>query len=157
MATVNETVAKKDSGTEANAHGNGPDPKTLAGLCYIPILFINILVPLYVLITGKGGRFAKFHAVQALLMYVAYFILVQLVMIPYYLAFGSIYADLFSGKQVGTAALSSMGGMFVMMIPTMLLFVGFLIYSIYLAVKAFGGNEAQVPVIGKYAAGVAGN
>jgi len=147
----------KNVETQAKPQGTGIDPKTLAGLCYIPVAFINVLVPLYVLITGKGGRFAKFHAVQALLMYVAYFILIQLVMIPYYLAFGTIYADLFAGKQVGTAALSSMSGMFVMMIPTMLLFIGFLVYSVYLAIKAFGGNEIQVPVIGKYAASVAGN
>lgn len=147
----------KSAETQVKNQGAGTDPKTLAGLCYIPILFINIIVPLYVLLSGKGGKFAKFHAVQALIMYVAYFVAVQLVMIPYYLAFGSLYAGIFTGKQVGAAALSSMGGMFLMMIPTMLLGVAFLAYSIFLAIKAFGGNEVRVPIIWKYAAKVAGN
>ena len=156
MATENEAVGK-NAEAPAKTPGTGVDPKTLAGLCYIPILFINILVPLYVLITGKGGRFAKFHAVQALILGVVYFVAAQLVMIPYYIAFGSLYASIFSGKAMNAATFSSMGGMFLMMIPVMLLGVAFLVYSIYLAVKAFGGAEVRVPVIGKYAAGVAGN
>jgi uncharacterized membrane protein len=153
MATENAM----DKGPETPAKSAEISPKTLAGLCYMPFLLINVLVPLYVLLTGKGGRFAKFHAAQALLMYVAYFILMQLIMIPYYLAFGTIYADLFTGKQVGAAALSSMGSMFALMVPSMLFGVAFLLYSIYLAIKAFGGADVHVPVIGKYAEKIAGN
>lgn len=155
MATGNEADAKKREETPAKS--TEIDPKTLAGLCYIPFLLINILVPLYVLLSGKGGRFAKFHAAQALLLAVVYFILMQIVMIPYYLAFGSLYASIFTGKAASMAALGSMGGMFMLMIPSMLLGVAFLVYSIYLAIKAFGGSEIRVPVVGKYAEKIAGN
>jgi uncharacterized membrane protein len=40
----------------------------LAGLCYLPVPIINVIVPFYVIMARKGGSYAEFHAKQSLLL-----------------------------------------------------------------------------------------
>jgi len=48
--------------------------RLLAALCYIPFFLINIIAMLYVLVGHKGGKFARFHAIQSIFLLVAYIV-----------------------------------------------------------------------------------
>jgi uncharacterized membrane protein len=120
----------------------GLDGNLAAALGY-PIGIIAIIS----LIMEKENRFVKFHALQSVLLHVAYIVLAIVVVILFIiLAFVGMAASMAtnSGAGVGLMGLLSMLIWFALLIT----YVGALIYA---AVKAYGGDMFKLPVIGNMA------
>ena len=46
----------------------GLDPNVAAGLAYLPICGINLIMSIIILVTDKTNKLARFHAFQSLLL-----------------------------------------------------------------------------------------
>ena len=125
--------------------------RILSALGYLPVTMIHILIPLYVLITKEGGKFAKFHAIQSLAFYAALMLVNGILAIPYMLVFGYVYLGMFSGFGSGAGAeiFKSMGLIFVAIIPMLLVSAAYTLGSLYLAYSAFQGRKVMLPFIGR--------
>lgn len=120
----------------------GLDGNLAAALGY-PIGIIAIIC----LIMEKENRFVKFHALQSILLHVAYIVLAIVVVILFIiLAFVGMAASMAtnSGAGVGLMGLLSMLIWFALLAT----YVGALIYT---AVKAYGGAMFKLPIIGNMA------
>jgi uncharacterized membrane protein len=98
-----------------------------AALCYVPLCCLNIVWAVYVVVAEKQSRFLRFHAFQSLLFagaLIAAAIVVQIV----------------------TVISTSLGW-----ILSLLLMVIALGGSIFLAVKAYSGEEFELPQLGAMA------
>jgi uncharacterized membrane protein len=120
----------------------GLDGNVAAALGY-PIGIIALIS----LIMEKENRFVKFHALQSLLLFAAAIVVM--------IALWVIGAILFVGGMAASAATNSsaLGGLVGMLLGLVwLVFVIALIAAIVMgAVKAYGGNEFKLPVIGNMA------
>ncbi|HYX30899.1 MAG TPA: hypothetical protein VE863_20340 [Pyrinomonadaceae bacterium] len=129
----------------------GIDGNVAAAIGY-PIGIIAIIC----LIIDKENRFVKFHAVQSLLLHVA-FIVVWIALIILFMIFGIIFgvAASAAGGSAG-GGLASLFGLlsFVIWIVFIVAYIGGLIMA---AVKAYGGNMFRLPIIGNMAAKWSGN
>jgi len=103
------------------------------------------------LVMEKENRFVKFHALQAVLLYVGWIVLM--------IAFWIIAIILTVVGVAASAATNSgaMGGLFGGLLSLLGLVIGlaFLIGIILAAVKAYQGQEFKLPVIGNIAANFA--
>lgn len=105
------------------------------------------IIAIICLIMEKENRFVKFHALQSILLHVAYIVLaIVVVFIFIILTFVGIAAS---------AATNSGAGMGLMGMLSILiwfaLIVAYLAALIMTAVKAYGGNMFKLPVIGNLA------
>jgi uncharacterized membrane protein len=120
----------------------GLDGNVAAALGY-PIGIIAIIS----LIMEKENRFVKFHALQSILLHVGFFVVAIAVWI-----IGVILA--IAGMAAAAATNSgALGGIVGMLFGLLwlVLIVAYLGGLIYAAVKAYGGNEFKLPVIGNMA------
>ena len=120
----------------------GLDGNVAAALGY-PIGIIAIIS----LIMEKENRFVKFHALQSILLHVGFFVVAIAVWI-----IGVILA--IAGMAAAAATDSgALGGIVGMLFGLLwlVLIVGYLGGLIYAAVKAYGGNEFKLPIIGNMA------
>jgi uncharacterized membrane protein len=46
----------------------GLDPNVAAGLAYLPICAVNLIMSIIILVTDKTNKLARFHAMQSLLL-----------------------------------------------------------------------------------------
>lgn len=114
----------------------GLDANVGAMLCYLPICAINLIYSIIVLVTEKENRMVRFHAFQSLLLMAAAFVVL--------FAFGFIGGIL--ATAMNSLAISAVMGL----ITWGLLFV-FIGIAIFMCVKAFGGSQYKLPVIGDMA------
>jgi uncharacterized membrane protein len=126
----------------------GLDGNVAAALGY-PIGIIAIIC----LIMEKENRFVKFHALQSILLHVAFIVVAIAVWI-----IGIILVIVGLAASAATNS-SAFGGLFSMLFGLIWLaviaaYIGGLIYA---AVKAYGGNKFMLPVIGGMADKWAGN
>jgi uncharacterized membrane protein len=122
----------------------GLDGNVAAALGY-PIGIIAIIS----LIIEKENRFVRFHALQSLLLHVAWIVIVIVLMFLFFiLAIFGIAASATAGEAGGAAA-----GIFSMLIGLiwMVVIAAYIGGLIYAAVKAYGGNKFMLPVIGAMA------
>jgi uncharacterized membrane protein len=120
--------------------GPGPlglDPKMAAMLCYTPLCAINLIMSVICLATGGENRFVKFHAKQSLFLAVIVVVLSVVVQI----------ISLILGQIGGVAAVLG----FVISLAFLLVVLVFVGLSIFLMIKAFGGDKLKLPVIGDLA------
>jgi uncharacterized membrane protein len=120
----------------------GLDGNVAAALGY-PIGIIAIIC----LIMEKENRFVKFHALQSILLHVGFFVVAIAVWI-----IGVILA--IAGMAAAAATNSgALGGIVGMLFGLLwlVLIVAYLGGLIYAAVKAYGGAEFKLPVIGNMA------
>jgi len=121
----------------------GLDGNLAAALGY-PIGILAIVC----LIMEKENRFVKFHALQSILWFAVYFVVIIALMI-----LGVIIGIL---GVAASAASSSAGagvgiiGMLVWLL-WLVVFFGWLIMLILAAVKAYGGIEYKLPIVGNMA------
>ena len=105
-------------------------------LCYVPCC-IGLIFAIVVVIVEKQSRFLRFHAFQSLLLHAAVFVVG--------LAFMFVSIGL-SMMHLGIASH--------LLLPVRLLIgFGFFALCIFLMVKANGGEETELPVIGPMAKG----
>ncbi len=126
----------------------GLDGNVAAALGY-PIGIIAIIC----LIMEKENRFVKFHALQSILLHVAFIVVAIAVWI-----IGIILVIVGVAASAATNS-SAFGGLFSMLFGLIWLAViaGYIGGLIYAAVKAYGGNKFMLPVIGGMADKWAGN
>lgn len=116
----------------------GLDANVAAGLCYLPICGINLIMSIIVLVTDKTNKLARFHAFQSLLLLAAALV----IEIPAYFLMVILLV-------MNSTITSLLGGLFglVLGIFGLAVFV-FLIISL---IKAFQGQIYKIPVIGNFA------
>ena len=114
----------------------GMAPNVAGLLCYVPCC-IGLIFSIVVAIAEKQNRSVRFHAFQSLLFHAAFIVLM--------FAIGAGYAVL------GILGLDAVG--VILWLLQMLAFVGFVGILIFLMVKANGGEEFELPVIGPMAKG----
>jgi uncharacterized membrane protein len=126
----------------------GLDGNVAAALGY-PIGIIAIIS----LIMEKENRFVKFHALQSILLHVAFIIVAIVVWIV-----GVILVIVGIAASAATNS-SAFGGLFSMLFGLIWLVViaGYIGGLIYAAVKAYGGDKLMLPVIGAMADKWTGN
>ncbi len=126
----------------------GLDGNVAAALGY-PIGIIAIIC----LIMEKENRFVKFHALQSILLHVAFIVVAIGVWI-----IGIILVIVGVAASAATNS-SAFGGLFSMLFGLIWLAViaGYIGGLIYAAVKAYGGNKFMLPVIGGMADKWTGN
>ena len=113
----------------------GLDPNVAAGLAYIPICAVGLIMSIIILVTDKTNKLARFHAFQSLLLMGVSIILYVIV-----------------GLIVGVAAAADSGAM--ALLGTLLYFavlIGILGAIIFSCIKAFMGQIFKLPVIGNMA------
>ncbi len=121
----------------------GLDGNVAAALGY-PIGIIAIIS----LIMEKENRFVKFHAFQAVFLYAALIVIwIGLVVLSLILGIIGIAAS--SAGSAGSAIGSIIGLLWSLV--WLAVFLGGLIAVILGAVKAYGGNEFKLPIIGNMA------
>ena len=110
----------------------GLDPNVAAGLAYLPVCFIGLIMSIIIIATDKTNKFARFAAFQSVLLHATLIVGYILVMIV---------------AVVGAAAQSTIISLFslliwlvVIIVPVICLLVG--------CVMAFMGKQFKVPVIG---------
>ncbi len=120
----------------------GLDGNLAAALGY-PIGIIAIIC----LIMEKENRFVKFHALQALLLYVAWIVL----MVAFWII--AIILAVVGAAASAAANSGAIGGVFGGLLSLLGLVIGlaFLIGLILAAVKAYQGVQFKLPIIGNMA------
>lgn len=104
--------------------------------------YIIGLVALILVFIEKDNKFVRFHAIQSLLWVVAYIVTIIAVMIVG-LILGAVLSQVSSG-------LGAIVGILFMLIyfGAILGFIGGLIFA---AIKAYGGNQYKLPIVGNFA------
>jgi uncharacterized Tic20 family protein len=130
------------------------EEKLLAMLSHLSMLFGGIILPIILWAVQKDkSNFVRFHSLQAIFFHIAYLlmvIIITMVIVLLSLASG-LGITFFATRNQDPGAMSAIL-IIVMAISIGLIFLvifGMIGYSIYLAVKAYGGNYIMVPVIGK--------
>jgi uncharacterized membrane protein len=121
----------------------GLDANLAAALGY-PIGILAIIC----LIMDKENKFVKFHALQAILLYVA-LIAIWIAVVVLSIILGAIGLAASTAGSAGGALGSIIGLLWTLVL--LVVGVGALIAIILAAVKAYGGNEYKLPVIGNIA------
>ncbi len=113
----------------------GLDPNVAAGLAYIPICAVGLIMSIIIIVTDKTNKLARFHAFQSLLLAATWIVLYIAVVVV-----------------VGIAAAANSGAL--TLLATLLWFVvilGFLGAMIFCCIKAFMGQIVKLPIIGNLA------
>ena len=112
----------------------GLDTNVGALLCYLPICGINLIYSIIVLVTEKDNRFMRFNAFQSLLMIGGLVVgCVAVTIVSIILAFVSSTLSILFGFATWLVALAFIG------------------LAIFMCVKAYGGSQFKLPVIGDMA------
>jgi uncharacterized membrane protein len=111
----------------------GMAPNVGGLLCYAPCC-IGLVFSVVAVIVEKQSRFLRFHAFQSLLFHAAAFVLS--------IAF-----------QIGVTVLGFMshGLAFIASMFMLVIGLGILAFSIFLMVKAYNGEEFEIPTLGQMA------
>jgi uncharacterized membrane protein len=114
----------------------GLDANVGAMLCYLPICAVSLIYSIIVLVTDKENRMVRFHAFQSLLL------LGGAVVVLFVVGF----IGGFLGAALNSFAISAVIGL----LTWGLVFV-FIGIAIFMCVKAYGGGQFKLPVIGDMA------
>ena len=120
------------------------DSRLFAGLCYIPVCIINLIMIAYVLLAKKGGKYARYHALQGLGVFLVIFVMTMIVQLPFMLIYMSSWFSMMSSPAKFA---SNFANLFLIMIPMMIL--GLVTLAVYLvfAYWAFTGKKFRIPII----------
>src|SRR5258706_6681820 len=122
----------------------GMDGNLAAALGY-PIGIIAIIS----LIMEKENRFVKFHALQEILLYVVFIVVwIAMLLISVILGVAGMAASSAGSAGGAVSGLLSL----VLLLVWLVVIVALLGGLIMAAVKAYGGNEFKLPIIGNMAA-----
>jgi uncharacterized membrane protein len=121
--------------TPGGANTNlGLEPNIAGLLCYVPCC-IGLVFSVVAAIVEKQSRFVRFHAFQSLLVHAAAIVL----------AIGLNLVQV----GLGVAGMGAVG--LLLSVVGMVIGVGFLGLTIFMMIKANGGEEFELPVIGPMA------
>jgi uncharacterized membrane protein len=118
------------------------DANVAAGLAYIPVCFVHLIISIAILVTDKTNKLPRFHAVQSLLLWAAMIV-------------GYIAAFIVAMVIMVIAGAANAPGL---MILSFLVYAVFMIYAlgclvmlIISCIKAFQGQIFRIPLIGAIA------
>jgi len=117
----------------------GLDPNVAAGLAYLPVCGVNLIMSIIIIATDKTNKLARFHAFQSILLMVSTIPLI----IVYAIGFG-----------IALAIDSAMGfPLFTILVWLIMvvLGIGLLVFMVIALIKAFQGQIYKIPVIGNMA------
>ena len=114
----------------------GLDPKVAGLLCYVPCC-VGLVFSVVAAIVEKQSRFVRFHAFQSLLVHAAAIVL----------GLGANLAQI----GLGLAGLAGLGLGLLLSLVAMVVGVAFLGLTIFLMIKAYAGEETELPVVGPMA------
>jgi uncharacterized Tic20 family protein len=128
-----------------------PDERTFAMLAHLLQLFGGFIAPLVIYIVKRESRFVAFHAIQALVWQVAYFVIAMMGMAMWFmLIFDTVALHSNSGPSKGPPV-----AIFLFFPLIWLFFAGgwivTLILSVVYGIKANQGQWAMYPIIGRWA------
>ena len=126
---MSETLQPSHGGTSST----GLDPNVAAGLSYV----LGVITGIIFFLVEKNNAYVRFHAAQSIVVFGAIFVL-NIVLTVLLSILGNI---------PGLGLISGLLGMAV----SVVLGLGSLAVWVYLMVKAFTGNGAELPVAGPYA------
>ena len=113
----------------------GLDANVAAGLAYLPVCGINIIMSIIILVTDKTNKLARFHAFQSLMLLGAGIVL--------YIVAALIF---------GVAAAANSGALTILgSLIWFAVVIGLLIAVVICCIKAFMGQIFKLPVIGDMA------
>ncbi len=104
--------------------------------------YIVGIVALVLIFIEKDNKFVRFHAIQSVLWSVIYIVGIIVLAIV-----GGIISVVLAQVSSGLATIVSL----LLMLLYIGLFFGFLGGLLFAAIKAFGGNETKLPVVGNMA------
>ncbi|MEO6655613.1 MAG: hypothetical protein ABIO36_05980 [Pyrinomonadaceae bacterium] len=113
----------------------GLDPNVAAGLAYLPICAVNLIMSIIIVVTDKTNKLARFHAFQSLLLMGVCVVLGIVLGI-----FGAIVA----------VAQSTILALLLLLVEVVFI-LAILGAVIFCMVKAFSGQVFKLPVIGDMA------
>ena len=116
----------------------GLDSNVAAGLAYLPICGVNLIMSIIIIATVKDDKLSRFHAFQSLLLLVAALV----IEIPAYFLMVILLV-------MGSTITSILGGLFGLVLAAFGL--GVLVFLIISLIKAFQGEIYKIPVIGNMA------
>jgi uncharacterized protein len=128
-----------------------PDERTMGTLAHVLQIVGGFIAPLVILLVKRDSRFVSFHALQALLLQVLYFVLIMLMM-------AAIFSAVFAGVAFHQPAAqhNSLPPGFIIFFPLIWLgmmgwWVFMLVVAIVYGIKAGRGEWASYPVLGSLA------
>lgn len=125
------------------------DERTMATLAHALQVVGWWIAPLIIFLIQRKSRFVSFHALQALLLQIAYLILMGSFIVVWFAAFFGIMVHQHGNDNAPPLAFFIM--MPLIWLGFMGMFVTVLVIAIVYAIKAGRGEWANYPVIGKIA------
>jgi uncharacterized membrane protein len=113
----------------------GLDPNVAAGLAYLPLCLVHIIVSILIIATDKTNKFARFAAFQSLM-------LTGLIIVGYVLTMIVAFA--------GAAANSTILSLLSLVVWLVLIIVPFVVMVVG-CIMSFMGKPFKLPVIGNMA------
>ena len=125
------------AGAAPAASSSGND-NLIALLCYSPVAIVGIIMGLAVE-PYKNSKFVKFHAFQSLFMFLG------------------IVALMITLSVLGVVLSAVAGPLALLLLPlNFVIWIGCIVLSIFMMIKAYGGNMTKLPIVGAIAAKQAG-
>jgi len=125
------------------------DERTMATLAHALQVVGWWIAPLIIFLVKRESRFVSFHALQALLLQIAYLILMGGFMVLWFTTFFGLMMHQHGNNNAPPAALFIM--MLLIWLGFMSMWVAVLVIAIVYAIKAGRGEWANYPVIGRIA------
>ena len=137
----------------------GLDQNVAALLCYLPFLFIHLIVSIAVITQDKENKIVRFHAFQSLFLTIGSTILQVVLFVLFFV--------LWIGGGIASYAIDSSTGVPIVSIIVMILWflvmlvlagvgLGTLIFLIVAMIKAYNLQIWKIPIVGKFAEKYAG-
>ncbi len=121
----------------------------LAGVGYLPFVFLNIIIPLYALIEKKGGDYGKFHALHSLSIFGTFFLFGNIISLIFGIVALSLGFSLFAGNVDfsgvdQTQVWLSIGLIYVvLLLPSII----YMLTMFFMAYSAYTGRKTKIPYL----------
>lgn len=123
----------------------------LAVLCYIPFFMLSLIVPLFILVSKGKSAYARFHALQSLVLHLCVvginFVLSIVALIVIMLLTG---LAIVSTQNAGLGFFAMYGSLFLAIIPSVLFSFAMLLFNLYLAYGAMNGHRVNIPFVTRF-------
>jgi uncharacterized membrane protein len=113
----------------------GLDTNVAAGLAYLPVCLVNVIMSIIIIATDKTNKFARFAAFQSLMLF-------ALIVVGYIVAMVITVA----GAASNSTIISLVG-----MLIWLLFIIGPIIASLIGCIMGFMGKQFRLPIIGDMA------
>lgn|SRR5437870_13492755 len=117
----------------------GLDPNVAAGLCYLPLCAISLIMSIIVLVTDKTNKLPRFHAMQSLLLH-------GVAVVGWIVCIIIIFAITMMAAAMNMPSLS-----FLAVLVWAVFLLGLLAAIVISCIKAFMGQMFKLPLIGNMA------